>query len=223
MFAVLFDLEGTLVESPTKDSVIISEYRSQLFPKFKQLGIPQDILDASAPTAIVYNNSLEFAIRNFSTDKLEIFQRSINAFMIEKEVVWADQSKPCSDAVTLLEKLKALGVTIGLVTNTCKQATEIMLNNGSLINFFDTIITRTDVKKIKSDPESTSLALSRMSSKEFYFVGDSEIDAIAATALGGISIIIKSNHLKRTFYSNYFISSLSEVYPLIQAAERLQP
>ncbi len=217
MFATLLDLEGTLIESPTKDPMVISAYRSKLFPKFIKSGIPSYIINTSIPTAIVYNNALDYAINNFSTQKLQQFKSNIDTFMITKEVIWANQSKPFSYALNLLEQLKNSRIKIGLVTNTCKKATDIMLERGGLKKYLDIVITRTDVKRIKPDPESISLALNNLSIKDFFFVGDSELDALATKALGGISIIIKSNPLKRTFSANYFVNSLTEVFPIILA------
>jgi HAD superfamily hydrolase (TIGR01549 family) len=220
MIAVLFDLEGTLVKSPTKEPGIIPAYRSKLFPKFIELGIPSDIVNTEASTAIVYNNALEFAEKNFSLNKVENFRFSVSVLMSEFEVIWAYQSKPFSEAYTVLDQLDKIGIKIGLVTNTCKKATEIMLCNGKLENFFDTIVTRSDVRKIKPDPESTLLALDRLGEKEFFFIGDSELDALAAKTLGGTSIIIKNNPIKRTFFANYFVNSLSEVTPIILATKK---
>ena len=222
MHAILFDLEGTLVESPIKNPGIISAYRSELFPHFAKLGIPPSVVNTSEPTSVIYNNALEFAENNFSTAEREGFQRKIDLFMSENEVIWANQSKPFSDAHMVLNQLKRLEVRIGLVTNTCRKAAEIMLYQGNLQNFFDTIVTRSDVRKLKPDPESTLLALSKLSLKEFFFIGDSELDALAAKAVGGTSIILKSNPLKRNFNANHFVSSLSEILPfIVHAIEKL--
>jgi HAD superfamily hydrolase (TIGR01549 family) len=215
MYAILFDLEGTLIQSPTKNPDIISAYRSKLFNLFIKLGIPRAIVNISMPTSVAYNNALEFVGNNFSVMDVNAFHQEIDMFMTENEVGWAYQSKPFSDTHLVLNELKQSKLRIGLVTNTCKRAAEIMLYEGKLQNFFDAIVTRSDVTKLKPDPESTMLALNKLDSKRFFFIGDSESDALAAKAAGGTSVIIKSDLLKRTFNANYFVCSLSEISPFI--------
>ena len=148
MLGALLDLEGTLVESPTKNSAIMLAYRSKLFPTFEELGIPSYIIDVTAQTAVVYNNAMDYATRNFSFQEQRKYHIGINEFMVEHEVGWAQESKPYPEAQILLEQLKNFGLRLGLVTNTSEKAAEIMLCAGGLKGYFDTIVTITNIKKI---------------------------------------------------------------------------
>jgi HAD superfamily hydrolase (TIGR01549 family) len=211
MYAVLFDLEGTLVESPTKNHEVLSAFRQRLNTRFAELCIPSNIMNFSKSTALMYNNALDYIEMNFSSREREVFQRKIDEFMTEHEVAWAFQSKPFAHAYSVLSQLKQLGYRIALVSNTSKKAAEIMLSEGRLDKFFNVIVTRSDVKKLKPDPEGILLALGKIGLEKFFFVGDSELDALASSAVGGTSIIIKNDVLKRNFHANFFVESLSEV------------
>lgn len=88
-----------------------------------------------------------------------------------------------------------------------------------LRRFFDVIVTREMVRKLKPDPEGLLQAASSLGATTFAMIGDSIHDVSAAKNANGISIMIKSN-TKETLdpQPDYLVQSLSEVPAIIQAA-----
>jgi beta-phosphoglucomutase-like phosphatase (HAD superfamily) len=58
----------------------------------------------------------------------------------------------------LLSRLSQKKITTGVVTNSIRETTEVMLSSAGIINHFETIVTNEDVKFPKPDPSGYSLA-----------------------------------------------------------------
>jgi len=86
----------------------------------------------------------------------------------------------------LLSKLKRNGLQIGLVTNSIRKSTEIMLEYAGLLKFMDIVITNQDVANGKPSPEGYKLAMSKLgvASTESLVVEDGEHGIMAAMAAG---------------------------------------
>ena len=87
------------------------------------------------------------------------------------ELSWADRSKIFSDTLQTLRSLKEKGCKMGLITNTSLDAANRMLSKYEIKTFFEIIVTREDVKKLKPNPEGILLALKRLDERKFYFIG----------------------------------------------------
>jgi HAD superfamily hydrolase (TIGR01549 family) len=218
MFAVIFDLEGTLVRSPADSHDVIREFRLKTREKLVELGIPLDVLRGSDESAnIVRNRALEYVEDHLSKTEAKRFHREIDKFLKEYELDWANNSMPFPDTISILCDLKTRKFRIGLVTNTSREAAERMLSMHQLLGFFDVIVTREDVKRIKPDPEGISIALKKLGTEDFFFVGDLEHDSIAAKGAGGISIILNKGSSSKKFHADYFVRSLSEIPAIIRS------
>jgi len=125
-------------------------------------------------------------------------------------------SKLFPDTLSTLRQLKALGCRIGLVTNTSKKAVDRYFSMHGLGNYFDVVVTREDVAKLKPDPEEVLFALKTLGEKRFFLVGDLEHDAIAAEKAGGLSIIVNKDSSKEPqFHADFVVKSLSEVPAIV--------
>lgn len=92
-----------------------------------------------------------------------------------------------------------------------------MLSSHGIADFFEVIVTREDVKKLKPDPEGILLALKRLEARDFFFVGDLVYDSEAAEKAGGKSIIVNRNpSMKLGFPADYIVNSLTEIPRIIQ-------
>jgi phosphoglycolate phosphatase-like HAD superfamily hydrolase len=85
-------------------------------------------------------------------------------------------------------------------------------------NYFEVVVTREDVAKLKPDHEGVLLALKRLQGKRFFFVGDLEHDAIAAEKARGLSIIVNRDASKvPQFHADFVVQSLSEVPAIVSS------
>jgi HAD superfamily hydrolase (TIGR01509 family) len=106
---------------------------------------------------------------------------------------------------------------MGIVTNTCREAANRMLNMHGIGEFFDVTITREEVKMLKPEPEGIRLALKRLKAQRFVFVGDLIHDVRAAEKAGGTSIIVNREPSKRLdFQADYVVESLTKIPELVQ-------
>jgi phosphoglycolate phosphatase-like HAD superfamily hydrolase len=110
---------------------------------------------------------------------------------------------------------------IGLVTNTSMKAVDTVFQLHDLKMYFDVVITREKVKKLKPDPEGIILALKKLGVKTFFMVGDLDHDVSAAKSAKGTSILVKRNPNEKTdFEADYVVHSLSEILKIIQEEKR---
>lgn len=213
---VLFDLEGTLVQSIESDQEAIRESRIGTKKKLLELGIPPRVLEGVRSSTLMRNRAFQSVEEHFSEKMAKRFHIEMDQFQKSYELRYADRSKIFPDTLPALRKLKRLGCKMGLVTNTSREAANRILSMHGLETFFEVIVTREDVKRLKPDSEGILLALNRLNASDFVFVGDLIHDSRATTKAGGVSIIVNrspSNRLR--FHANYVVRSLIEVPGLI--------
>jgi len=217
MVAVLFDLEGTLVQSIENGQKAIFEFRIKTRKKLVALGIPRGELEGVTTSTLMRNKALEYVEEHFNEREAKRFHLEMDRFLKSYELSWAGRSKIFPDALLALRRLKELGCRMGLITNTSREAANRILPIHGIADFFEVVITREDVKKLKPDPEGILLALKRLKSRNFFFVGDLVHDSQAAEKAGGVSIIVNRNPLKKLeFHADYVVKSLMEIPSLIQ-------
>lgn len=142
--AVLFDLDGLLVDTET----ICSEVVVDVMEKF---GIKISKLEAEKSCGIT---AKEFYIdllkeRSLRMDVEDILQ--VHNTIYERAV--KEKLTPFPGATTLPGRLKAAGYKIGLVSGSTKKQIELILNKLNIINYFDVIISADDVINGKPSPE----------------------------------------------------------------------
>ncbi len=217
MFAILFDLEGTLVQSIESDQKAVVEFRIKTKEKLVSLGIPLGKLDGITTSTLMRNRASEYGEENFSEKELKRFQREMDRFSKKSELYWANRSKIFSDTAPVLGRLKRAGYKMGIVTNTSREAANRILTTHKLKALFDVVVTRNDVKRLKPDPEGVRLALKKLRKQQFVFVGDSVHDSQVAKNAQGMPIIINRRQLKSSeLPAKHQIRSLIEIPDLIR-------
>jgi len=219
MVVVLFDLEGTLVKTiwDEQEPSSILEFRQQTREKLIKLGIPPQVLSEVKTYTLMCNKAFEYAEENFSEKEAKLFHRQIDEFARGFEMLSAESSKLFPETLATLRTLKRLGYKMGIITNTSKEAVDLIFSKNKLREFFEVVITREDVKRLKPDPEGVLLALKRLGETEFFLVGDSIYDAQAAEKADGLSITVNRNPSKDLeFQADYVVQSLAEIPTLIR-------
>jgi len=218
MVAVLFDLEGTLVQTFPEIVWPIHEFRRLAREKLIELGIPPQVFGETKAYTLMRNKAIEYVEANFSQKEAKIFHQKLDEFLEKYEMGSARSSKLFPDTVSTLQRLKALGYKMGLITNTSKKAMEYMLSLHGLGEYFNAVITREDVKRFKPEPEGIRLALKKLGEREFVLVGDTIYDATTAERAGGHSIIVNRNPSREMdFHADYIVHSLEEIVSIMEA------
>jgi pyrophosphatase PpaX len=169
---ILFDFDGTLVQSLPKwletYRYTFSFYDKELaderaFIKYWYQPLPETIAQVGAPSFGEFAGHMEKGfLKAFAT--LELYP----------------------GAREMLEACHQKKLTMGLVTSSPREALAYTLGRLKIEQYFDTIITSSDIKKPKPHPESVLVALSKLgkAASETLFVGDYIYDVAAGQEAG---------------------------------------
>ncbi|MGD2200615.1 MAG: HAD-IA family hydrolase [Candidatus Bathyarchaeota archaeon] len=216
MKAVLFDLEGTLVESiyqrsPEKIHDLREETRECLIG----LGVPEMVLAGLLRSSSMRNSAYRWVEENRCSGEAVLLKEQMEDFMSEYDMASACGSRLYPDTIRVLKTLWEGDVLMAIVTNTSTTAAYNILGRLGLGRYFATVITRSDILQMKPNPAMVRLAEERMAVKAGWLVGDAPFDAGAARAAGIPSIIVRRDGVRPDFEHDYFIDSLDALPPLL--------
>jgi len=169
--AVIFDLDGTLVEFKFR----IKEAKRDVVSYLLSKGITG--ITASNSTLEIVDIAKEQKPQEYEQLKDGVFG------IYEKYEHEALQStRMRSFAIESLRELKKMGLSLALVTNSGKRPATEVLEKFCISKFFASVITRDDVSRIKPDGEGIKKALFSLgaSNREAVYVGDGIVDIKAA-------------------------------------------
>ena len=214
--AVLFDLEGNLVESAyQKSPEILGRLRKETKEKLLSLGVPRENLSGVVRSSILRNRSYQWADENLAGKEKARLRAEVEAFMRPYDMSSARRTVLYHDTVDALSLLLDRGIVMGIVTNTSAAAADYILTNLGLSRFFRTVVSRSDAPRLKPDPAMIHLAASRLQMDVGWLVGDSAFDAEAAYKAGLRFILIRRDGAHPDFEHDFFIKSLEEVPPIV--------
>ena len=216
MKAVLFDLEGTLVESAyQKSPETIGKLRRETKEKLLDLGVPEEALAGLTRSYALRNRSYQWADDNLGREESARLRAEMEEFMSSWDMDSARQTVLYPDTMGALADLSDAGVEMGIVTNTSSKAAGFILDNLKLRRFFRAVVTRSDVARLKPDPAMIHAAASILGVDVGWLVGDSAFDAGAAANARLRSIIVRRDGQRPEFKHDYFIESLDEVVSIV--------
>lgn len=170
MTAVLFDLEGTLVDFQWRLAAAESRARDYL----DDLGYERERF-ADASYAELYNAALRSAAA-VDEDPAAV-RAGLDDIYDEFDADALDRWRLREGARTAVARAEPRG----LVTNVGRRATRALLDRTNLA--FDVVLTRDDVDFLKPDPSGLERATARLAGEPI-FVGDSVTDVRAGHAAG---------------------------------------
>lgn len=175
--AVLFDVDGTLVDS-------VPAYIEIARAAGATVGVAIDEMDVRR--ALAYGERFwERAIAPDRADRGALMDR----LMVHARANWPQtmrtHCRPIAGLDAALAELRRQGRRLGIVTGARPEVIDIVRQSG-VAQPFEAIVGNTDVKRRKPDPEGILLALERMgvAPADAIYVGDSPIDVEAAHRAG---------------------------------------
>lgn len=184
--AVLFDLDGTLVDSLPDLAAAVNRMLAKA---------GRAPLEPAEVKAMVGDGAATLVARAFAArgglpgaDVAPL----LADFLADYEPRSAELTRPWPGVVETLTALKARGLALAVCTNKPTKATREVLAVLSLDGFFEVVVGGDDTPALKPDPRHITLILDRLGLRadEAVMVGDSINDVLAAKAAGVASIVV---------------------------------
>ncbi len=168
----LFDFDGTLIDS---DPMIEACFKA-LYNKYKPLEKidKRKLLSFSGPPI---KDTLLHEFPNANQEAI------LDEFLRLSKKYYDLVVKPYPGVKEALLTLKNKGIKTALITSKAKEATQYALKSTGLDGLFDIIITASDVKKSKPNPEGAFFAMKSLGIDEknkVIMIGDSNYDYLTA-------------------------------------------
>ncbi len=181
MVAVLFDLDGTLIDSLPD----VQAAANAVLDGFELPGLARDVVAGFVGLGEqVFVDRLIAATDLQPSDRAEVMTAFIAAY---KQA--ALQTKTFPHVAEALAALQSHRVPMGLVTNKPRGPLLPTLESADLGRFFDVVVAGDDLAVRKPDPAPVRHAMERLGVSDCVYVGDSETDA-ATAANAGVPFIL---------------------------------
>ena len=183
--AVLFDLDGTLIEFKFP----IKESRLAMFDFLKRNGYEVDHFTDHMKTQDMIDDAESQWSRSerlkeqhtFADLRLSLF-RILDDFEFESIKI----SKPLPGCLETIKKISAAGILIGIVTNSGRLPVTSVISDYGYLPYMEVVITRNDTSRMKPRPDGLldAAKLLELEPKDILYVGDSFLDIEAARQAG---------------------------------------
>ncbi len=176
--AIIFDLDGTLIDYRYH----AEEARAALIASLQALDFDISEMDPRLPTQSIMDTALrqigQGSVKIGKEELRERLNRTLDGFDMQAQSEAA--IKPHS--LQVIGEIKAKGYLLGLVTNSGLNVTKLTLEKYALTGYFDALVTRDDVERMKPSGEGLRrmLDLLHVEASEAVYVGDSWADVAAA-------------------------------------------
>jgi len=223
--AVIFDLDGTLIEFRFDYRVVRAEVKQFLVSS----GFPPSLFSINESVFDMLKK-VEVFMRNNGKDKDEIEEVREKALsIVEKfELEAVRQTSLIPGAQETLEELKRMNLKLGLFTLNSSNATMQVLKRFRLKDLFEVVVTRESVSRVKPDASHLQkvLMLLNVEPKEAIVVGDSVLDMKSASSLGayavGVTTGISTAKQLISAGATCIITSLTDLPPLVKEINQVR-
>ena len=217
--AVLFDLDGTLLDTlpdlhAATNAMLLDLGHSELplesVRSYVGRGIPNLIKRAMADSLHV------------SEDGTPASPEAIASFRRHYARENGRQVSVYPGVVKGLERLKALGLPLGIVTNKADAFIRPLLEQTGIADYFDVLVGGDLLPKVKPDPSPVVWACGRLGflPQEVLFIGDSVNDFLSARAAGCPVFLLPYGYNEgrdvREFDADAHIDTVNEALELIE-------
>jgi HAD superfamily hydrolase (TIGR01509 family) len=214
--AVLLDLDGVIIKSTFK----ADEAKKGLIKKLDELGLDISTISVDNTFMDIIGKAEKQAAQDKKLD-LEYLRKTMSAVLDKFDIQALSRSELIERARSVIDELRGQSLKLGLVTNSGRAGVKMILEKFGLNGFFDVVVTRNDVERIKPSGESVQKAVSTLgfAPNEVAYVGDSWADIAAARDAGVLAIgIVGGISSKEKILQaspDVIISSLDELLGII--------
>ncbi len=179
--AVIFDLDGTIVDF----KLDFKATRAEIIHFLVNDGFPQSIFSMKDNLLEILNKAEIFLKNHHKEAQIETNKKSILSIAEKYEMEAARTTSLVPGILEALRALRKMKLKLALFTINSKNSVNHILRTFNLKRYFDAVITREDVVRLKPNPIHLKTALDAlgMKSRESVVVGDSVWDMKSARAL----------------------------------------
>jgi len=217
--AVVFDLDGTIVNF----NLDYKSARAEVIEFLNNHGFPQSVFSINESVFEMLNKAEIYMQNHHIRDKdYSELRKAVLAILEKHEMQGAKSTQLVPGALETLQALKKLKIKLGLFTVNNKKSTEHVLSTFRLKPYFQAVVTRDSVPRVKPSPVHLETVLKSLKAKpeETIVVGDSSWDMKTAKelnifAVGASTGIATPEELTRAG-ANSLISSPIDLIALIE-------
>lgn len=176
MISVVFDLDGTLVDSIASIQAAANALMSEL---------KLDLLDAAETRAYVGRGAAHFLDQALHTRDAWNAQNNgerLKRFLVHYAAVPGAASPPLPGVDEALHQLRATGHRLAICTNKPTAPTQAILQSHGWEQVFDALVCGDSLPQRKPDPAPLLESRRLLGGEPILFVGDSDVDAATARA-----------------------------------------
>ena len=195
--AIIFDFDNTLVKS----NINFPAMKINMARHAKKYGLDFG-KDEEIPNRYTAGNIIDevekYDKKNGTNLTEELWEMVEKFERMGMENITIDQ-----DIYTMLENLKEREISLSILTNNSKNPTVEVLERFNIASYFDTVIAREDVERMKPDKEGLIKIIEDLSLNldDVIFIGDSWVDGVAATNANIRFILIRKRTLDPVKYN----------------------
>jgi HAD superfamily hydrolase (TIGR01549 family) len=214
--AVLFDLDGTLIEFKFK----VKESRLAMIEWLKKNNFDTSKFSSETKTQKIFDG-LKLQTNSADRGDYETAKQALHEILNEFEFEGFSRAKPHPGSLQVLKRLKDEQILTGLVTNSGRRPVDSILGTFGFLPFLTTVITRDEMSSMKPEPDGILKAIEQLEvqKENTVYVGDSVIDIEAARTAGVSSIALSQGLYSRENLEkekpDYLISNIEEVDEII--------
>lgn len=228
--AVIFDLDMTLVDHPTPFvetfEQLLREFADRLAPK-----TPEEFSNIFWGKALMNWQAMLAGELGAEEAQLHTFDETLRELhldphlaqaMIERgDRLHADSARLFDDSLEVLERLRAAGMKLGIITNGFGSTQRAKIERCNLEDYVDTVIVSGEAGLHKPGAAVFNLALERLGAEpnETIFVGDNPVDDIEGAHNAGMqAVLVDPQERQDPGLAEARIHCLSELLPLLGLA-----
>lgn len=178
--AVIFDLDGTLIDSMNVWAKIDFEYLKEF-----NIEVPKDLHEEITHLTLTQTANY-FKTRFNIKDDVETIIKRWNDMAFYH---YSNTIKLKDGVIEYLDYLKSNNIKISLATSNSLTLSEAVLKNNDIYHYFDAITVTEEVKKSKNNPDVYLLAASKLNVKpENCLVFEDVVQAVKGAKLAGMTV-----------------------------------
>jgi HAD superfamily hydrolase (TIGR01509 family) len=216
--AVIFDLDGTLIDS----KIDFRKMKRRNIRLLEASGVEPGLLTEEMLNYDIERRAIEdLRTKGVPREEVQRVFQKVAEIMSEIELEAVEDARLFDGVVETLEKLKGLGLKIGIITRSCREYASRILEKFGLEKLIDAVAARDDVSRPKPDPEHPRYLMKILGVKpsETVLIGDHPMDALCAKNVGTRFFLIPKRNTNFKAFKEYSHEVLWDIRDIIHILE----